>query len=146
MTHDTRFVSAIHILTLLATSETPTPSPRIAGSIGVNPVTVRKLVVALREAGLVETAIGSSGGATLARPATEISLRDVYLAVREDSVFGGFPDRPSPDCQVGRNIGHVLDDLLEETERTMIAPLAAIRISDLLAQVRQRDRAVTADQ
>lgn len=136
---DSRFVTAMHVLTLLASASEPLPSPRLAASIGVNPVTVRKVVASLRDHGMVETLLGSAGGARLARPAPEISLRDAYLSVREGTIFGAFPDHPNPHCLVGRNIQAILVDLLDETERAMIAPLAEISVADLLAQVRERD-------
>jgi len=141
MSANSRFVTATHILTLLANSDEPLPSPYMAGSIGVNPVTVRKVVMALRDSGLVDTVLGSAGGAVLGRKASHINLRDVYLAVRDDSLFGTFPDSPNPDCVVGRNIHHILVGILDETERRMIAPLADVTISDLVSQVRQRETA-----
>lgn len=142
MSANSRFVIATHILTLLASSDEALASPLLAGSIGVNPVTVRKVVMSLRDYGLVETVIGSSGGAILARSAAHLTLRDVYLCVREGTFFGNFPEKPNPDCIVGRNVQNILENIFDETERQMIAPLADITISDLVEQVKQREAVV----
>lgn len=142
MSTNSRFAIAIHVLTLLASSDEPLASPLLAGSVGVNPVTVRKVVMTLRDCGLVHTVIGSSGGATLARQADTVTLRDVYLCVRESTMFGNFPENPSPACLVGRNIQHILEDLIDETEKQMLVPLAEITIANLLEQVKTREVAM----
>jgi DNA-binding IscR family transcriptional regulator len=52
--NNTRFATAIHIMTLLAKSPQDwLPSEWIAGSININPVIVRKEISVLREAGLL---------------------------------------------------------------------------------------------
>ncbi len=139
MSANSRFVIAVHILTLLANSDEPLASPHMAGSVGVNPVTIRKVTMTLRDYGLVETMIGSAGGAILARPDFQITLQDVYLCVREDRIFGNFPEKPSPNCLIGRNIQHILENVLDDTERQMIAPLAEITIANLLEQVEKHE-------
>lgn len=139
MTTNTRFAIAVHILTLLATSDDPLASPQLAGSVGANPVTIRKIITTLRDSDLVETVIGSTGGSILAQPADRITLQDVYLCMREEMMFGRFPDKPNPDCFVGRNIQSVLGNVLDDTEQQMIAPLAKTTIADLLGQIKSRE-------
>ena len=141
MFSNSRFIIATHVLTLLAMVEEPMSSPWIAGSVGVNPVTVRKIVKTLRDAGLVETISGSAGGARLAKPSNTISLRDIYEVMHEGMVFGVFPDSPSPNCKVGRNMQGVLADIADDTEQNMIAPLADVSIASLLERVEMREAA-----
>lgn len=60
--NNTRFATAIHIMTLLAKSPQDWLSSEwIAGSIHVNPVIVRKEISVLREAGLIVSKQGKEG-------------------------------------------------------------------------------------
>ena len=78
----TRFAVAIHILLLLAAEPGgQATSGRIAESVGTNPVVIRRLAGQLARAGLVRIRRGP-GGAELARPASSITLADVWAAMR----------------------------------------------------------------
>lgn len=114
MATSSRFAVAVHVLTLLAWSgEEPLTSEDIACSVNTNAVVIRRILCALREAGLVTTQPGASGGSRLARPASEITLRDVYRAVEGQAIFALHRQPPNPTCRVGMNIGGVLGDVLE---------------------------------
>ena len=135
MKDNSRFVIAIHTLTLLAEKAESLPSSFIALSAGVNAVTVRKVVGQLRHHGFVVTMTGSNGGTSLAKPPSDINLRDVYMAVRDDSPFGAYPDSPSTECTVGRNLKGALENLLDEAVQNMITTLGTITIADVLQAV-----------
>ena len=67
---NSRFAVAIHTLLMLATkADGPISSDYIAGSVGTNPVLIRRLMGDLRNAGLVDSRAGATGGFVLARPA-----------------------------------------------------------------------------
>lgn len=142
MKDNTRFVLAIHTLTLLAEKKVALPSSFIALSAGVNAVTVRKVVGQLRQHGLVETMTGINGGISLAKEPTQITLRDVYVAVRDDSPFGAYPDQPNSECLVGRNLQEALKGLLDEAVQNMIATLGSITIANVLESVETREKVV----
>ena len=75
-----RFTIAVHILTLIAQNkenETKLTSDLIAGSVGVNPVIIRKTLSQLKKADLILVQRGS-GGATLVKTPEEINLLQVY--------------------------------------------------------------------
>jgi len=58
-----RFTVAIHVLCLLAALHPkPVTSEFIAGSVNTNPVVIRRILAALRRAGLVKSQPGVSGG------------------------------------------------------------------------------------
>ena len=87
--NNTRFATAIHILTLLSHQKDEwLRSEWIAGSINVNPVVVRRELSVLNEAGLVISRKGKVGGVTLAKSSEEITLDLVYLAVKNTDVLG----------------------------------------------------------
>lgn len=132
----TRFSIAVHIL--LAVGEfapaTRTTSTFLGRSVNANPVVIRRALGQLKDAGLVNVEMGA-GGATLARPADQITLLDIYRAVEssEEHLFN-FHENPNPDCPVGRNIHAVLDDELDAAQRALEDRLAQTTLADLLAR------------
>ncbi len=132
-----RFTVAVHaMLAILALGgECKMTSDFIASSVNVNPVVIRRTLLRLKAAGLVEVRAGS-GGARLAREAGEITLYDVYRAV--DSVEGSlfnFHDQPNPQCPVGRNIHAVLDGHLLAAQAAMEDELKSVTLADLQGQL-----------
>ena len=135
MKDNSRFVLAVHTLTLLAEKQEPLSSDFFALSAGVNAVTIRIVVGQLRDAGLVETQTGAKGGTTLAQEPSRITLKEVFLAVRDENIFGAYPDGPSQECNVGRNLRPTLMHLLDDAVQNMIATLDTITIADVLQGV-----------
>ncbi len=81
--NNTRFATAVHIMTLLAKSPQEwLTSDWIAGSINVNPVIVRKEISVLREAGLITSRQGKDGGSQLGKNAVAITISEIYKAVK----------------------------------------------------------------
>ncbi len=137
---NSRFAVAVHILTLIARSEgQPVTSEYIAGSVNTNPSLVRRLLSQMTRAGLTTAQMGAGGGALLARPAAQITLRDVYRAVDEGELFGLHPERPNPACPVGRNIQAMLETRFDVARRAMEAELDRTTIADAAAEVDERD-------
>ncbi|PIF44402.1 Rrf2 family protein [Chryseobacterium sp. 52] len=116
--NNTRFATAVHIMTLLAKSPQEwLTSEWMAGSINVNAVIVRKEISVLREAGLIASRQGKDGGSQLARNADQISISEIYRAVKNTEVLGKKNQNPNPACSVGREINNHLNTLFEETDR-----------------------------
>jgi Rrf2 family protein len=137
---NSRFAVAVHILTLIARSEgQPVTSEYIAGSVNTNPSLVRRLLSQMTRAGLTTAQMGAGGGALLARPAEQITLRDVYRAVDEGELFGLHPERPNPACPVGRNIQAMLETRFDAARQAMEAELDRTTIADAAAEVDERD-------
>ena len=128
-----RFTMAIHMFACIDTfSDVKMTSDFLAGSIGTNPVIIRKLLQQLKGAGLVEVARGT-GGVTVTKPLEDITFLDVYRAVEcspEEELFR-FHENPNQACPVGRNIHHVLDDKLERVQTAMENELASITLADV---------------
>ncbi|WP_294267478.1 Rrf2 family transcriptional regulator [Chryseobacterium sp. sg2396] len=119
--NNTRFATAVHIMTLLAESPQDwLTSEWIAGSININPVMVRKELVVLREAGLIVSRQGKEGGTQLARNAKEISISEIYLAVKNTEVLGKKNSNPNPACPVGKEINDHLKALFSETDQLVL--------------------------
>lgn len=119
--NNTRFATAVHIMTLLAKSPQDwLTSDWVAGSINVNAVIVRKEIGVLREAGLIISRQGKEGGSQLAKDAGTITISDIYKAVKNTEVLGKKNQNPNPACSVGKEINVHLNTLFEETDQLVI--------------------------
>ena len=119
--NNTRFATAVHIMTLLAKSpQVWLTSEWIAGSINVNPVIVRKEISVLREAGLITSRQGKEGGSQLGRNADMITISEIYKAVKNTEVLGKKNQNPNPACSVGKEINVHLNTLFEETDQLVV--------------------------
>ena len=138
-----RVAVAVHVLAYMAwkRSEAVT-SERIAASVNTNPVVVRRIVGALRNAGMVTVQPGVGGGATLAREPDDITLLDVYRAVEDgEELFSLHPSEPSQSCNIGGNIRDVLRPIFCTAHRAMESVLAQVSIADVGEQVMAKVRA-----
>ncbi len=119
--NNTRFATAIHIMTLLAKSPQEwLTSEWIAGSINVNPVIIRKEISVLREAGLIISRQGKEGGSQLGKNAELITISEIYKAVKNTEVLGKKNQNPNPACSVGKEINVHLNTLFEETDHLVV--------------------------
>lgn len=135
-----RFTVAVHTLLVIHTfgKEQKTTSDFIAASVQVNPVIIRRTLLSLKAAGMIEVKAGS-GGATIVRDLKDITLYDVYRAV--DSVEGDifhFHENPNPTCPVGKNIHAVLDTHLADAQAAMENELKKVTLFDLTRELNQK--------
>lgn len=135
MSTNSRFTIAIHALTMMARENRPLSSSQIAHSVNTNPVTIRKILCSLSNAGLINTLQGAEGGSMLARPAQEISLLDVYHATEQAGVFTLYPSTPNDDCPCGRHMEPVLAAVFSEAEAAMTRVLAGKSLTDIMHDV-----------
>ena len=119
--NNTRFATAVHIMTLLAKSPQEwLTSEWMAGSINVNPVIVRKEIGVLRAAGLITSRQGKEGGSQLAKDAEMLTISEIYKAVKNTEVLGKKNQNPNPACSVGKEINIHLNTLFEETDQLVV--------------------------
>lgn len=138
---NTRVAVAVHILTLLEWhAGEPVPSEEIARSVGTHPTRVRRLLSTLARAGLTSSVQGAQGGAYLARPGNQITLRDVFDAMSDGQ--GLIPLGPAPRAAhpVGRAIHRALGPRLHAAERALHEVLAGMTIADVDDEVRRHPR------
>lgn len=128
-----RFAVAVHTLAVLACrKEKAVSSDTLARSINTNPVVVRRLLCDLREAGLVQTQKGVSGGTLLTRPPESISLREVYEAVECSSGLVLPQQAPNPECPIGRRMELLLPEIFAQAQEAMAQSLAQRTLADLM--------------
>lgn len=141
MPTSTRFAVAIHLLAALALAgDRPATSASLAQSVNTNPAVVRKLLAMLQRAGLVETRLGTGGGAMLARDPAAIDLAAVHRAVEDPELFAQHRQPPNAKCVVGAHIGEVLDARFRNIERRVAEELAAVSIADIVRGLKRCDR------
>lgn len=131
----------MHILTLLQSQKgEPATSELIAASVNTNASLIRRLLSQLARAGLTTSQMGSGGGALLARPASAITLLDVFRAVDEKRDVIPMHPSPNPRCPVGRNIALVLESRIAAAERALQEELSGTTIAELAGDVSRREQ------
>jgi len=133
---NSRFSIAVHILTLLASMpDERVTSELIAGSVGTNPVVIRRQLALLRKAKLVESKAARGGGWVLARKPQSIKLSEVRDALGEEASFRMHRNDPSPNCVVGQNVRQALEVVYQDAEKALARSLQTRTIQDLLIAV-----------
>ena len=134
-----RFTAAVHTILCIEFfgNKYRVTSDFISGSTGVNAVIIRKILLQLQKAGLVETAAGV-GGSHLAKKPDQITLLDVYNAINEgeeEREIFNFHPTPNSECPVGQRIHLVLDPTLDAAQNALEAELDKTTIADLLERL-----------
>jgi len=136
MAANSQFSMAVHILTLLARGGNENiKSEYIARSVNTNAVVIRRVLGQLGHAGLVLSQTGASGGTRLARPASEISLCEIFKAVSCGEVFALHAKAPNQDCPIGRNIEAVLCNLQKEIDAAVGAKLGEFTLASIIDEI-----------
>jgi Rrf2 family protein len=131
-----QFAFAVHILAVLAYSWKVIDSGTVAASVNTNPVVVRRLLLGLRRAGLIDTCSGKHGGAKLSKNPDRISLLDIYDAVEPRPVIAVSQRNAFRKCPVSCNMKHIMGHVSEGAERAMRAHLRGITLGQLLRKIR----------
>lgn len=99
---------AVRIVDCLAAQGGRLDAGRIAAGTGVTPRFTLKILRKLTASGLVRSYQGAKGGYELARPAGEITLREVIETVEGVYAFSRCVS-PAPDCRCGASCCHRAD-------------------------------------
>ena len=122
--NNTRFATIIHILTLLAKFPNQwLSSDWIANSININAVIVRRELSVLHKLGWVVSKKGKEGGTMLNVSSCEISMADIFNAVKNSSILGKKNACASSNCEMGKEINNALENLFEETDEIVLEAL-----------------------
>lgn len=125
-----RFAVALHALAVIAEQKgEPASSDWIAQSIGTNPVVIRRAMAPLRDAGIVASIAGASGGFVLAKPAELIGLNQIWTAVEPGETLACHEG--SEDCPVAAQLPPILAEIGQDMDRALEISLRAWRLSDV---------------
>lgn len=135
---DTRFPVSVHIMTSLAYSQPDlVSSEMLAFSIKTNPSFIRKLVVLLSNAGLVESVRGKAGGIRLAKKPKEITLDQIYKAVSETTLMAVPNKSPEKNCAISCGMGNILCRISQEIEEGTLKQLAKKNLGEILNELKK---------
>jgi Rrf2 family protein len=137
---------AVHVLAVLAYKEGDrVTSTLLAHSVNTNPVIVRRLLLALQRARLVETGKGAGSGSRLSRSPGRINLAEVYRAVEASEPFAKPSRKPNAACPVGHCIRQTLENIFASAQNALEQDLEKTTLANVIEAVKasclQRPRA-----
>ena len=126
------FPVAVQALVVIAGTEGTCSSSAMAQDLKAHAVFVRRVLAQLVRAEMVEAREGRAGGYRLARSADNITLAEVYQAVK-------IPDTTTKDtvCSngVSTHVQNVLDEIGVEGERRLLEVLSHYTLASVLERV-----------
>ncbi len=129
---------AVHVLAVLAYKDGDrVTSELLAHSVNTNPVVIRRLLLALQQARLVETRKGAGFGSRLSRSAARINLDEVFRAVEQEEAFCLPKKKPNQACPVGHCIQAALEQVFGSARKALEQDLARTTLADVLKTVQE---------
>ena len=129
---------AVHVLTVLAYKDGDrVTSGLLASSVNTNPVVVRRLLLALQEAKLVETRKGVGFGSRLSRSPARINLAQIFRAVEDAETFVLPPKKPNQACPVGHCIQSAIGKVFISAREALERDLEKTTLADLVGTVKE---------
>lgn len=133
MASNSRFATSIHALVVLAAEPDKLHrSEDVARRLGANPVVVRRIFSLLRQAGLVLSQKGPSGGSRLARTPGKVTLRDIHQAVD--------PQKPQYAPTLKPALRSALKGVLSAASRAFEEELAQTTLAQLTRKAARKTR------
>ena len=126
-----RFTVAVHALLLLARDEEVCSSATLARRVNAHATFLRRVAVHLVRAGIVEAKEGRGGGYLLARRPDQITLGEVYRAVKATELEDGEGVAEEPPAPAEAWMA-TLTGIIDETEESAIRILDQHTIAELL--------------
>lgn len=128
---------AVHVLAVLAYKEGDrATSALLANSVNTNPVIIRRLLLALQRAKLVETGKGAGSGSRLSRSPGRINLCEIYKAVEDCESFASPSKKPNAACPVGNCILKALEKVFGSAQQAMERDLEKTTLASILDTVK----------
>ena len=128
---------AVHVLAVLAYKEgDPVTSAMLAGSVNTNPVIIRRLLLSLQRARLVDTRKGAGAGSRLSRSPGRINLAEVYRAVEAVEPFASPSRKANSACPVGYCIRETLNQVFASAENAMERDLEKTTLAGVINMIK----------
>ncbi len=126
MKFSTRATYGLRLCFMIGIAEGQISLSSIAKQTGLSEKYLEQLLAMLKKGGLVESKRGATGGYTLSRDPSEISIRDILVAVGDDvevsdCLSGECADEYCPNCKIFTRLRNAMVELLSSfTLRDMI--------------------------
>ena len=132
MKKNSRVSLALHALAHLVKQRAPITSEDLGKCLQTNPVVVRRVLGALKKAGIVDSEKGHGGGWTVAKLPQQISFSEVFAALDEKLL----PEAPELDqgeqCLIMKTLALIMSDFLRDAETLLDTRLKQISIHDIV--------------
>lgn len=128
------FSATLHILLHMEQADKPMTSERMAAYIDGNPAFIRKLLAGLRDNQIVFAAKGHHGGWRLCRPARDITLYDIYIALGSPTLFALGNRNENPDCLVEKGVNRVMSSTLADARALILERFKSLTLQDVGAE------------
>ncbi len=128
-----RFAMAVHVMALLAyRNGQRATSQFLAASVNTHPVMIRRLLLALQKAKLIETRRGASFGSRLRFPPDQITLWSIFVAADGNKSFRLPVLKANRACPVGASIETALQEVFHCAQEAMQRELSRVSLAELL--------------
>lgn len=128
---DTKFSIALHILAYIEETDNTVTSELLAKSVGTNASHIRKILVLLKDADIIESQQGKKG-IILKVKADELSLDKIYFGVYPEKELLHIHDTANQDCPIGATIKEALLPIFEASERQLVLNLKSKTLESLI--------------
>lgn len=133
----------LHVLLHMAEQEGPVTSEALAKAMATNPVVVRRIMAGLREQSYVRSEKGHGGGWRLTCDLSQVTLRDIYIALGSPSLLAIGNRTEMPGCLVEQAVNAALNQAFEAAEALLLSRLGEVTLATLSTDF--HDRLVTRD-
>ncbi|OTG85600.1 hypothetical protein B9T31_10560 [Acinetobacter sp. ANC 4558] len=141
---DTKFSRLLHVLIHMQLRGGSTTSETIAQMLHTNPALVRRTMAPLRRAGYIKSERGPGGGWTLCCKLSEVTAKDIYIALDYKGLFALGLSNDHPDCPVERSVNHLLSNAMQNAETEFIKTLENVHLSTLADHIQTRENLTNA--
>jgi len=139
MKYSHKLSDAVHILSYIEIYKDGDLSSRaIADSVESNPSLIRKLMAQMVRAGIL---ISSPGKVEpkLGRPASKITLLDIYHALEDDEPLLHVDPKTNPSCIVGSNIQDTLNVAYDRVQKAAEESMRDVTLQSLIDDILVRE-------
>ena len=138
MKRNSRLSGVLHVLLHMAEADRPLTSEALASMMSTNPVVIRRVLAGLRRDGMVHSEKGHGGGWRLARDLSDVTLRDIYVALGEPGLLALGHRTESPDCLVEQAVNAAMEQAFQEAETVLLDRFGEITRAALSADFHER--------
>lgn len=138
MKRDSKLSGVLHILLHMDQRAAPVTSADLAKMMATNPVVVRRIMAGLRREGYVRSEKGHGGGWTLACDLSQVTLRDIYLALGRPALLAINNRTEAPVCLIEQAVNAALQQAFQEAEDLLLTRFGEVTLSTLSADVQTR--------
>ena len=142
MKRDSRLSGMLHVMLHMAEHDGPVTSEGLARAMGTNPVVIRRIMAGLRDAGYLHSEKGHGGGWKIACDLSEVTLRDVYVALGNPEILAMGNRTEAPGCLVEQAVNAALGEAFDEAEALLLRRFGEVTLAALSADFHTRLAAI----